>query len=100
MAKIKGKRVMYKLIGSKQTSVWVSTEQQEFAKKLSVSNQSFVQAVFDAAMGFVIRVDLNSDYSRIIESSGNTMTKDDYKHLAEIFAQEITTKLQKDNIEE
>ena len=100
MAKAKGKRVMYKLIGSKQTSVWVSKEQQEMAKKLGVTNQAFVQGVFDVAIGFVIRVDLNSDYSKVIDSSGKAMTSADYKHLAEILAQEIVTNLQTERAEQ
>ena len=99
MAKIHNKRIAAKLLGEKATSVYLTQQHQELAKSMGVSNQEFAQTVFDMAMKFVIRVDLNSDYSAVIDSSGKGISKADYKQLAEIFAQEIVTKLNKTEAE-
>ena len=99
MARIYNRRIAAKLLGEKQTTIWISGKHLPIIKDLGVSNQEFAQAVYDSTMGLIIRVDLNSDYSKVIDASGNAMTNANYKQLAEILAQEIVSRLQNKEVE-
>lgn len=96
MAKIKGKRVMAKLIGMKSTSVWLTKEQQEIAKHFNVTNQEFAQCIFDTAMGFVVNISMKENIAKVIDPIGNNPIDDE---LAQILADEIVRKLRKGDAE-
>lgn len=96
MAKVYGKRIAAKLTGDKQTTVWISGKHMPIVNDLGVSNQEFAQAVYDAAMGFVVQLDLKSDKILVIDSTGKNPID---AELAKILAAEVVRNFRKEKPE-
>ena len=92
MAKIKGKRIMAKLIGMKSTIVWLTKEQQEMVNSFGVTNQEFAQIAFDVCMDFMVSLTRRE----VIDYDGEELTEDDKKIVAKAFAKEFIRHLPKE----
>ena len=92
MAKIKGKRIMAKLIGMKSTIVWLTKEKQEMVNSFGVTNQEFAQIAFDVCMDFMVSLTRRE----VIDYDGEELTEDDKKIVAKAFAKEFIRHLPKE----
>ena len=92
MAKIKGKRIMAKLIGMKSTIVWLTKEQQEMVNSFGVTNQEFAQIAFDVCMDFMVSLTRRE----VIDYDGEELTEADKKIVAKAFAKEFIRHLPKE----
>ncbi len=99
MEKIKGKRVMGKLIGMKRTTVWLTIEQQDMAKQYNVSNQQFAQDIFDVAMSFVVSINMETGKRTVLDYEGEDLNDSDKKVLAKAFVKEYIRTLPKEGEE-
>ena len=96
MKKCYGVRVAAKLTGAKQTTVWLSEEQQSFAKQLGVNNQQLAQISLDVLMGFLVNINPTTNQSIILDETAEELTPDDKKRISDALAKEYVKFLPKE----